>query len=249
MASPRTVAGFSLLELLIAMFLSALLLSGVTYLLSSSVFAYRQQLGQGHMDASSRYVHEVLNSHITQAGYHPRPWQETVLSQALSGESLERTLRAGDQLGLQRYSANNCYGNDNPAKDTQGRPAFHLQQVRFHVTPANSLAMTCRYGPGVGQMTTQINNFGLAEQVESMQVLYAEDRSNDGIADGWVHAGDWQQESDVLAVKVALLFVSDRPFNHAKAGTMTLLDETLQTPADGRLRKVTTMTAGIRGRL
>jgi hypothetical protein len=94
-----------------------------------------------------------------------------------------------------------------------------------------------------------MNNFGLVEEVESMQVLYADDRDGDEIVDGWVTAGSWLQESDIRAVKVALLISTTQVFD-ATAGTdYTLLDQSITTAADGRLRTVSTMTTAIRGRL
>jgi len=231
------------------MFLTALLITAVTSLLSGSVSAYRQQLAQGQLEESSRFALKTLESHINQAGYDPRPWQNPAVPVALTGESANLGSRPGDQLGLQRWSDRNCYGNDNPVTGADGKPEFHLLQTRFEVTPSNNLAMTCRYGPDATQLTTQVNNFGLVENVESMQLLYAEDRNGDGTADGWVSAGAWQQENRVLAVKLALLFVTARAFKQAESEIVTLLDKSITTPADGRLRSVSTLTAAIRGRL
>jgi len=246
MSFPNLPTGFSLLEMLIGMFLSAVLMSGVTGLLSNSVSAYRQQLNEGQLEESSRFAHEVLTSHIAQAGYHPQPWQ--AMQRAVSDDSLNGGPLPGDQLGLQRWSSKNCYGNENPVRDAEDKPEFYLLQVRFSVTQANNLAMTCRYGPDASQLTTQVNNFGLVENVESMQVLYAQDHDDNGIVDGWVSAGTWQQESTVRAVKVALLFASQSAFGQ-DADPLTLLDETITPPADGHLRIVTTLTTAIRGRL
>jgi hypothetical protein len=169
--------------------------------------------------------------------------------QALTGDSLDGGTDAVDQLGLQRWSRRNCYGNENPVKDAGGQAAFYLIQTRFIVNNANNLAMTCRYGSDPANLQTQINNFGLIEGVESMQVLYAEDRDGDEIADGWVKAQKWLQEGNILGVKVALLLSSQQPFEQALSTQITLLDESINTPADGHLRRVRSMTTAIRGRL
>ena len=94
-----------------------------------------------------------------------------------------------------------------------------------------------------------MNNFGLIEDVESMQVLYAEDRDGDEIADGWVRAQSWLQESNIQAVKVALLLSTKQAFDQAVSTQITLLDESITTPADGHLRRVKSLTTAIRGRL
>ena len=139
--------------------------------------------------------------------------------------------------------------NDNPVADSDSQPEFYLLQVRFRVNNSKNLAMTCRYGPRASQLLTQINNFGLVENVESMQVLYAEDRIGDEITNGWKRAQNWHQESNIRAVKIALLLSTQQVFAQASTEQITLLDETFAAPADGRLRRVNTLTTAIRGRL
>jgi len=241
--------GFSLMEVMIGMFLASVLISGIVQLLSGSVSAYRLQLSQGQLEESSRYARDVLLTHIAPAGYQPEPWQDQTQFPALTGEALDGDLLPGDQLGLQRWSRSNCYGNENPVADSNGQPEFYLLQSRFRVNADKNLAMTCRYGPDASQLQTQINNYGLVEDVESMQVLYAEDQDDDDIADRWVTGQAWQQESNIRAVKVALLLSTPLAFDQAVSEQITLLDETITTPADGHLRRVSSLTTAIRGRL
>lgn len=241
--------GFSLMEVMIGVFLSTLLMSGVVSLLGGSVSAYRLQLGQGQLEESGRYARDVLISHIAPAGYQPEPWQNQAGFAALTDETLDGGVLPGDQLGLQRWSQRNCYDNENPVTNSDGQPAFHLLQARLYINGSKNLAITCRYGPDAAQLHTQINNFGLVENVESMQVLYAEDKDGDEIADGWVQAQTWQQEANIRAVKVALLLSTPQAFTQPASEQITLLDETMSTPADGHLRRVSTLTTAIRGRL
>jgi len=241
--------GFTLLELLIAVFLSTLLTTGIVKLISGSVSAYRLQISQSGLEESGHYARDVLVSHISQAGYQPKPWNDTPPFAALTTESMNSVSPDGDQLGLQRWSRQNCYGKDNPLTDDENQPAFHLLQSRFRVTSSNNLGMTCRYGPDDSQLVTQINNFGLVEDVESMQVLYAEDRNGDDIPDSWVTGQAWQSESNIRAVKLALLLSTRQPFDRAESSQITLLDETITTPMDGHLRKVASLTTAIRGRV
>lgn len=240
--------GFSLMEVMIAVFLSTLLISGIVQLLSGSVSTYRLQLSQGQLTESGRFARDILVSHITQAGYQPEPWQDLPALAALTNESLDGGLRPGDQLGLQRWSTKNCYGNQNPVKDSDGRPAFHLLQARFKVNSSKNLSITCRYGPDASALQTQMNNFGLVEDVEAMQILYAEDRDGDNIADSWVTGQAWEQESNIHSIKVALLLSTPQAFRQAASEQITLLDKTLTTPADGHLRRVSLLTSAIRGR-
>ena len=245
----RTVQGFTLMEVMIGVFLSTLLISAIVQLLAGSVSAYRLQLTQGQVEESGRYARDVLVTHIAQAGYRPEPWRNESELPALTSESLDGGLVPGDQLGLQRWSMRNCYGNENPVTDSEGRPEFHLLQTRFRINTGNNLAITCRYGPDASTLTTQINNFGLVENVESMQVLYAEDRDGDRISDRWVTGQAWEQENNIRAIKVALLLSTQKPFTQASSEQITMLNESITTPADGHLRKVSLLTTAIRGRL
>ncbi len=236
------------MELMIGIALSTVLMSGIVELLSESVSAYRLQLNQSQMEESGRYARNLLVEHITQAGYQQMPWSGQDNFPALTAESQNGDTYSGDQLGLQRWSARNCYGNENPVRASDGRAEFHLLQARFAVNSSNNLALTCRYGPDESGLQTQINNFGLVENVESMQILYSEDRDNDGIGDSWVTAQDWMRESDILSVKVTLMLSTQQAFDSAAGEQITLLDETLAARSDGHLRKVLTTTAAIRGR-
>ena len=249
MAACNNQRGFSLMEVMIGVFLSTLLLSGVVGLMGGSVSAYRLQLSLGQLEESGRYARDVLVSHIGQAGFQPEAWLNPSGFPALTQESIDGGPLAPDQLGVQRWSRRNCYGNANPVTDAGGQPAWYLLQARFGVNGSNNLAMTCRYGPDAAQLQTQVNNFGLIEDVESMQVLYAEDRDGDDIADGWVPARSWLQESNVRAIRVALLLSTRQAFDQAVSTEITLLDQTITTPADGHLRIVSSSTAAIRGRL
>ena len=245
----RNCHGFSLMEVMIAVFLSTILTTGVVQLVSGSVSAYRLQLSQSHLAESSRYARDVLITHISQAGYQPNPWESALALPALTDESLNGVSPKGDQLGLQRWSDRNCYGNENTVTGDDGRPEFFLLQVRLRVSNGKNLAITCRYGPDTTGLVTQINNFGLIEDVESMQVLYAEDQDGDDIADRWVTAQAWQQENNIRAVKIGLMLATRQAFAEGVRSQVTLLDESILTPADGHLRRVTTITTAIRGRL
>jgi prepilin-type N-terminal cleavage/methylation domain-containing protein len=240
--------GFSLLEMMIGIFLSALLISGITALLSGSVSAYRLQLGHGQLEESARYALDVVNSHIAQAGYRPEPWRASQDITALTEESRDGGDVPGDQLGLQRWSMRNCYGNENPVRGGDGQAVFHLLKVRFRVNAGNSLTFSCRYGPDASRLRTQINNFALIGNIESMQVLYAADSNGDAIADNWVRAQDWHSESEIRAVKVAFLLSTAQPVAQTNERQLMLLDEPITAPADGRLRRVSTLFTAIRGR-
>lgn len=245
----RLQPGFSLMEMMIGIFLSTLLMTGIVQLLSGSVAAYRLQLSLSQMEESARYARAVLSTHISRAGYQPEPWQNSSALPALTEDAVDGGKFPGDQLGLQQWSDHNCYGNENPIKDDHDRPKFYLLQTRFFVNTSKNLALNCRYGSDTSSLKTQVKNHGLIEDVESLQILYAEDQSGDEIPDRWVTAQAWEHESDIRAVKIALLISTKLPFDKAVSENLTLLDQTITTPSDGRLRRVALVVTPIRGRL
>ena len=248
MLIPHKNTGFTLMEVMIGVFLSTVLMTGIVQLMGASVAAYRLQLSQSQLEESGRYARDVLMTHINTAGYRPWPWKDEMILPALTMESLNNHSAYGDQLGLQYFSQINCYGSHNPVLDEQGEPAFYLLQARFQVTKSSNLAMTCRYGPDATALITQMNNFGLVEGVESMQVLYAEDQDKDHIADRWVNAQSWHEEGDVVALKLGILLATKQTFNHVNHERFTMLDETYNPASDGKIRRPVNLTMAIRGR-
>jgi hypothetical protein len=218
-------------------------------LLSGSVSAYRLQLSQSGLEESSHYARDLLLSHISQAGYRSEPWSARQTLPALTSESVENVSRRGDQLGVQRWSNKNCYGNENPVRDIDNKPAFYLLQTRFSINSKYNLAVLCRYGADASQLRTQINNFALVEGVDYMQVLYGEDTDADHVVNHWVKAQAWQKEGDIRAIKIALLFSTAYPFQPPAERQFTMLDETFTANSDGHLRKLALVTSAIRGRL
>ena len=109
--------------------------------------------------------------------------------------------------------------------------------------------MTCRYGPGAGQLTTQVNNLGLVENAEAFQVLYAEDSDADGSADRWVRAGQWLSEPGVMAVRLGLLLTTQDPVKEPPVGKFQVLDSVISPAANGRLRRVFDSAAAFKARV
>jgi hypothetical protein len=242
--------GIGLIDILIAMTLTSFLLVSVVQLVVAASGSYRLQQNLGGLQQDARFAFDALRDEIAQAGYTPTPWLEQQHIAALTSETNEAYNRFGDRLGLIYWSDRNCYGSPNPVVDGNGRAKFFLRKSRYHVNGTGNLAWTCGYGEGEESLVTQVNSFGLVESVESFQLLFAEDQDDDGNADLWVSADQWQNEAAVIAVQIGLLLVSAEPVSGAvDHGVLTVLDQELSSPADGRLRKSLTMTTAIRGRL
>ena len=95
----RRHRGFTLMEVMIGVFLSTVLISGIVQLLSGSVSAYRLQLSQSQLEESGRYARDVLITHIAQAGFQPEPWQNLPGFPALTDESHGQWFSGGRSTG------------------------------------------------------------------------------------------------------------------------------------------------------
>lgn len=238
--------GFTLVELMVAMTLGVLVATGVVHVAQSLGLSWRTQDESSRLHEHARLLNQVLFDPVRSAGYHPTPWLDSL--GALGAGTRDEVNTHGDQIELQRRSTRNCYGNTNPVSGPGGGPASYLQINRFLVR-GGQFVRHCRYGPDAGSLTTQINHLGLVEHVEHFQVLYAEDTDADGLANRWVRAGQWQEESRILGVRFAFLLASPGPLTQRRTATFNVLGRRLRTPADGRLRLVADGTLAIGGRL
>jgi len=249
MRSTPRVTGFTLAELLVAMGIGVFLVAGIARLAQAATAGFRLQQALGQVQENARFVTGVIEKAIRAAGYRPQPWQPSQPSLAIAPGTTDAFSAGGDRLVLRRWSDHNCYDNPNPQLDVNGLPQHFLLETRFHVSTSANLALTCRYGPAADELVSQINNLGLAEGVEGLQVQFAEDADGDGNADRWIRAGQWQSEHRLLGVRFSLLLASPSPAMEPETGTFQLLDELTQTPADGRLRGVFQSAASFQGRV
>ena len=241
--------GFTLVELLISTALAAVLITGITQLVMASATSYQLQQNLGAMQESARYAFSTIRQEIEAAGYQAEPWDSTKDIKALGDRSVNAFTATGDRISVQRWSDQNCFNNYNSDLDENGHARFYLRESTFSINGSDNLALTCRYGREAGQLITQVNNLGLVENAEAFQVLYAEDSNSDGNADRWVTAGQWLDESNILAARLALLVATPDWLADSAASQFQLLDTVVSAPDDGRLRRVFESSVALKGRI
>ena len=249
--TPRstTKRGFTLVELMVALAIGAFLTTGIVRVVQAANSGFRLQQGISALQETARFAIGMMRQDIAQAGYRPEPWLPETEIQALANETVDAISPLSDRISITRYSPDNCYGNPNPDRDSEGRPRYFLMESTWSANSTGNLTQTCRYGLDAGSLVTQINHLGLVENIEAFQVLFAEDHDGDGNANRWVTARNWQDEAGVLAVRLAMLVASPEPLAEPAAGSFQLLGEQFQHPADGRVRRVFQTTVTVRGRL
>jgi type IV pilus assembly protein PilW len=240
--------GLSLVELLVAMLIGAILLAGLAQIVAGARSSFRLQEGMAELQESGRFAIDSVAGVLRQATFTPEPWHGAVDQVGLTSETQDAVSSKGDRLAMRTWSEHNCYGAANSATDASGHPRFYLMESILTLSSSGNLAYTCRYGPTAQQFVTQVLNQGLLENLEALQALYAEDLDNDGQADRWVKGGQWLDQSHILGLQIAVLVRSDQIVTDGASKTYTVLDKVINAPADGRLRRVFTYSQAFRGR-
>jgi prepilin-type N-terminal cleavage/methylation domain-containing protein len=244
---PEAAAGFTLLELMVALLMVSLVSLGVLQITQAATGSFRLQHNLAALQENARFALQIIRTEASQAGFSHRPWQAETVIAAVAG-SMDNVSARGDRLVLRRWSDRNCFENGNPASDAGGQPQFYLRVNSFEVSASGQLSLDCRYGPGPESLVRQVNRLGLVENVTAMHVLFAEDSDADGNADRWVRAGNWSDESNVLGIQLGLLLDSPERVDSPGASYAEVLGEEIGLRPDGRLRKVFEVCVSIEGR-
>jgi type IV pilus assembly protein PilW len=240
--------GVSLLELLMAMLIGAILLIGLAQVVAAARSSFLLQESMAELQEGGRFAIDNLAAVLRHAAYTPEPWQGAGEPVGLTSETRDAVSSKGDRLAMHTWSERNCYGGDNTVTDANGRPRFYLMESILTLSSSGNLAFTCRYGPSASAFVTQVLNQGLLENLEALQALYAEDLDNDGQADRWVKGGQWLDQSRISGLQIAVLIRSDQVVTDGASRSYTVLDKVINAPADGKLRRVFTYSQALRGR-
>jgi type IV pilus assembly protein PilW len=248
-AVPMHSSGFSLLELLLAAALGALLILGLVQIVAAASAAGSLQRNQAQIQDHARFAIGILSRTIREAGFRPEPWSDAYAEDALNERTLDGATPSGDRLAIRDWSDVNCFDNRNPDVDSEGHPLFYLRETVFDLTGDQSLTRLCRYGPSTTALTLQVPRQGLVPGVESFQLLFGEDADQDGSIERWVTAGQWSDPQRVLGVRLGLLLASEESVAEPVSQQHRVLDATVPSPADGKLRRVFEFAVAIRSRI
>lgn len=238
----------SLVELLVAMVLTAILLLGLVQLVIAAGSATLLQDNQAQLEDSTRQAEAQLRRAVGQAGYRPEPWNTVFDGMAVAPGTADGVSAHSDRLVVRGWSDLNCFDNRNPDMDAEGKPRFYIRESTFEMNGSAHLTRSCRYGPSDAGMISQVRRQGLVPGVESFQLLFGEDSDSDGSVDRWVRAGQWSEESHVLGIRVALLLAGPDRVMDPLEQRFEVLDAYRNRGTDGRLRNVLELSMAIRGR-
>lgn len=247
-AASRRIAGMGLIELLVAMLLTAILLLGLVHLVTAASSATLLQDNQAQLQDSARQVEALLRRATGAAGFSPEPWNTAYGGDAIASSSADSVSPHSDRLAVRGWSDLNCFDNRNPDTGANGRPRFYIRESIFERNGSGHLTRSCRYGPSDNELVTQVRRQGLVPGTESFQLLFGEDSDQDGNIDRWVRAGQWSAEDRVLGIRVGLLLAGPDRVTDSRKQRFDILDTSRTGGSDGRLRTVLELSLAIRGR-
>jgi len=245
---PNDGRGMTLVELLVAMLIGFILLTGLVQIAAGARSSFRLQEALAEVQESGRFVIDSLGDILRQSAFTPEPWSEITVAVGLTAESADAVSGRGDRLAIRTWSERNCFGNPNPLTDAADLPRYFLKESVLELNNAGNLTHTCRYGPTVEEFVTQLQRQGLVQNIDAFQALYAEDLDGDGTADHWTPGGHWLNEDRVLGLQLAVLLGSSTTVKEPVSQAYNVLDQVVTTPADGKLRRVFTYVQALRGR-
>lgn len=211
--------GFSLIELLIAIFITLFLVAGMLGIIVSMRGSFTTQDQLERMQESQRFALTVLDNTIRNAGFFPNPTVTTSVTafpapptanpdgttfaaaQSISGKTGSGT--ASDTLNVRFQTASgdglmNCVG------DTNTSGAAITWTNSFTVNASNQLV--CEVSTNGGTAAAAVV---LVDNVASMKIVYGVDTNADGSADKYVAAeaiGTAPAWTDVNSVRLQITF-------------------------------------------
>ncbi len=244
----RHQAGFSLLEMLIAMALGLLLVVGIGTIFIGSNQTYRVQEQNARLQESGRFALEIVGRSLRQAGYRSIQHGATLLNTNFPGVAIAGNNGAGnaaDSITI-RFDGDvgdqDCEGN-NLGAALEVQNAFQLDAV--------NLEFECD-----GNADAAVDPQPLVSNVEDLQVLYGIDTNGDQSADQYSAApANWNQ---VVSARVCVLIRSEEQgisavaqnfLNCAGALGTAVGNAAFTAAGDSRLRRAFVGTFNLRNRI
>ena len=237
--------GFSLVELLTALAISALMILGIGQAFISQKVSYRTQNGLSHVQQTGRFVVNYVGKDLRLAGFPGYDEKYSTTFNAI--ESLLTTDGGGsnsDTFAVTYQATTDCLGNSTPTYTDGNQYAKNQYSIVNGNLVCSTYDETIPATPPAAPVL--ISSGVLARGIDNMQILF-------GLGDQYVPAsdltvGDWEF---ITGARVSFLVNSvDRVTEDIDTNTYALLNANQIGPFNDNLRRrVFTTTAVLRNRI
>jgi type IV pilus assembly protein PilW len=258
----RPLAGFTLVELMVALVIGLVL----TLVIAQLFLGSRRTLGTtedlGRMQESMRFASGVLSRLVHQAGFRTSPNTQASFVFQAPNPMIEAVAGAGqapDRLTV-RFQGNGVVGM--PVTDDRIVTNCRGERVLAGIMSENRLTIenvpkldggTLVQVPSLVCRTNTDNFNGqhvVVSDVDNMKILYGEDTNGDYIVDRYVPFASVSDMNNVIALRIAMLFRSPNVATTTQLNTdvYTLNGTAIGPFNDTRARRDVVFTAGLRNR-
>lgn len=225
--------GLGLIEIMVALAISAVLLTGIIQIFLSSKLSYRVAEASARVQESGRFAVNLMTEDLRMAGY---------MGDYRSDPGTPLAGHDGSDMGWSPDLPAQLAGQVRPGTDVVITIA-HVQMSAYYI------GTNAQGEPALFRMSL-INNGGLQAQeiiegAEDLQVLYGEDTDGDGIANRYARAHEVNMDN-VVSVRYSLLLRSEDYITSEPQVYMYNGEE--HTADDHRLRRVFGSTVKLRNR-
>jgi type IV pilus assembly protein PilW len=262
-APPKTIrqGGFTLIELLISMAVSLIVITMIAGVFSSTRVNHDVQDDVAQLQENIRISSALIRRIVYHAGHRAIP-QSSQLSLGMTQFGVAGINGTGTAPGGQDNFTISFEGDG--LADTPSGVITDCLGNAFGVGTAAQVAVAPLQGFPIANNRFEVRDFAgrpwlacsldagatwiqLVPDVEGMEIVYGEDQDNDAIADRYAGADQAVDFTRVVALRVSLLFRTNRPIASANPSTVyTMGDRTYGPFTDFRIRRQITITAGVR---
>jgi type IV pilus assembly protein PilW len=251
-------AGFTLIEMLIAMTLGLLLVIVIGQVFVTSKESYRTTEDLSRLQESARFAASQMSRIVRMAGFISDPLGNRATIFPAGALALDGANGAGsssDEITV-RYQGSGSPTADGTVFDCRGNPVAAVDPAVLHAVARYFVATGADGGPALfcdntGTVGVTTGPIELASGVENLQILYGEDTdaTPDGTTNRYVARADVANLDRVVSLRLAFLVRSANQVATAPDTRVYSLLGTSYDPVDERrLRRVYTATITLRNR-
>ena len=247
-------AGFTLVELMVAMTLGMVLMIVISNVFVASKESYRTTEDMSRLQENARFAVTHLGRVLRMASYVDDPTQVSVTRTAVFPIATLAAVTGTEGSGTTSDSVTVRYQGsaDGTVFDCQGNQivggAFAV--ARFHLAAAgDGSGTTSLYCDNTGTVGPVVADIELVQGVENMQLLYGDDTDGDGTANRYRVQSSVANLDNVVSVRIGLLMsTANQVASATDTRTYNVIGTSIGPMSDKRVRRMYTTTIALRNR-